>query len=127
MKLRIRGNTVRLRLTRSEVDDAGSGRDIVEETQFPGGTVLRYRFSSGPERGAALSVDADGAHSLTITVPLFESKSWAEDETKVGLSGAEPFRIDELEVLVEKDFTCVTPREGEEELDTFPNPNIAAS
>lgn len=27
-----------------------------------------------------------------------------------------------LSILLEKDFTCLTPRDGEEDADSFPNP-----
>ena len=35
--LRIRGNTLRLRLSRSEVDLVGQGKEVEESTSFPGG------------------------------------------------------------------------------------------
>jgi hypothetical protein len=28
-----------------------------------------------------------------------------------------------LQILVEKDFACLTPRKGEDDGDAFPNPN----
>ena len=73
-------------------------------------------------RGARLSSTAHG-QLMQISVPTDLAQNWARDETMVCLSGAEPFSVEALEVLIEKDFTCVTPRAGEEELDTFPNPN----
>ncbi len=43
MKLRIRGNSVRLRLKQGEVDQVAAGESIVEETHFPG-SVLTCRL-----------------------------------------------------------------------------------
>ncbi|MGH8167708.1 MAG: DUF7009 family protein [Woeseiaceae bacterium] len=36
--------------------------------------------------------------------------------------GAQPLDGDELSILVEKDFACLAPREGEDDSDKFPNP-----
>ena len=49
MKLRIRGDTVRLRLKRSEVERIAAGDSIAEQTHFPG-TVLTYRLEAGSGR-----------------------------------------------------------------------------
>ena len=123
MKLRIRDNTLRLRLTRSEVDRVGSGGSIEAETHFMGGSILRYTLSPAEQFGAVLNSEEAGSR-IAIEVPTESAKRWAEDETRVCLSGDEPFSAGPLEVLIEKDFTCVTPRTGEEELDTFPNPSL---
>ena len=48
--------------------------------------------------------------------------AWALTE-QVSMEG-EQFLDDggKLTILVEKDFTCLAPREGEDESDMFPNP-----
>jgi hypothetical protein len=43
MKLRIRGDNMRLRLKRGEVDQLAAGISIVEATHFPN-AVLTYRL-----------------------------------------------------------------------------------
>ena len=43
MKLRIRGDSIRLRLKRGEVDQITAGSSIVEETHFPN-SVFSYRL-----------------------------------------------------------------------------------
>ncbi len=43
MKLRIRGDSIRLRLKRAEVDQIAPGNSIAEETHFPG-SALTYRL-----------------------------------------------------------------------------------
>jgi len=43
MKLRIRGDSIRLRLKQGEVAQFAAGESIVEETHFPG-AVLTYRL-----------------------------------------------------------------------------------
>ncbi len=124
MKLRIRANTLRLRLTRAEVASIENGHTVAEETQFPDGSVMRYEMVPGAHDDAALTT-RDGALVLRVEVPADRARAWAGDETEVGLYGEEAHAVGPLAVLIEKDFTCLAPRAGEEELDTFPNPNAA--
>ncbi|HCD26613.1 MAG TPA: hypothetical protein DER02_03775, partial [Gammaproteobacteria bacterium] len=44
VKLRLRGNTLRLRLTVGEVAALGAGDEVTEATLFPDGSTLRYRL-----------------------------------------------------------------------------------
>ncbi|MEE2782669.1 MAG: hypothetical protein VYE04_04890 [Pseudomonadota bacterium] len=124
MKLRIRGNTVRLRLTRGEVDALEAGDVIEETTQFPDGSELCYCLVPGREEEASQHSNDQG-HTITIEVPRARAASWARSD-EVGYSGEDPFQVGPLAVLIEKDFSCITPREGEEDLDTYPNPNAAS-
>lgn len=122
MKLRIRGDAVRLRLARGEVDALGRGELIEEQTHFPDGSVLRYQLIPGRTQEAS-QISNDEGHTIRIEVPSMQAQKWAENTTRVGLTGEAPFSVGQLQILIEKDFTCVTPREGEQELDTFANPN----
>ncbi len=124
MKLRMRGNALRLRLTRSEVEHIGAGGSVVETTAFPDGTRLAYELSPG-SAFAAEQIPGDSGTTIRVTVPTDQAEHWAGSE-EVGLTGQEPFQVGPLQVLIEKDFTCITPREGEEEIDTYPNPNAVA-
>lgn len=124
MKLRLRGDTLRLRLTRSEVEQIGAGRSVEEQTRFPDGSSLTYRLVAGEQDQAGVA-SGDTGQVMTIEVAADAAARWAASEV-VGLHGDEPVQIGPLTVLIEKDFTCVTPRAGEEELDTYPNPNVAA-
>ena len=125
MKMRLRGSTLRLRLTRGEVDEIGAGDTIREETLFPGGQTLCYELAVGQSYGATLTTASD-VTVVRIHVPQAQARAWAQSD-EVGFAGEDPLAIDALEVLIEKDFTCITPRQGEEELDTFPNPNAMSA
>ena len=120
MKLRIRDNSLRLRLTRTEVDTLRDEGIVQARTAFPGGRELRYEVESSPASvspGAFLS-------SSTVTVRLPESavRAWANSE-QVSMEGEIQHTNGEvLKVLVEKDFACLAPREGEDESDMFPHP-----
>ncbi len=45
MKLRIRGNSLRLRVTRPELEQLASGRPVIERLTFGAGAQLRYELS----------------------------------------------------------------------------------
>ncbi|NIL94407.1 MAG: hypothetical protein GTO71_08205 [Woeseiaceae bacterium] len=120
MKLRIRDNSLRLRLTRTEVDTLRDEGIVQARTAFPGGRELRYEVESSPasvKPGAFLS-------NTTVTVRLPETavRAWASSD-QVSIEGElQHTNGDKLTILVEKDFACLAPREGEDESDMFPHP-----
>ncbi len=56
MKIRICGNSIRLRLKRAEVDQIAAGNSILEETHFPN-SVLTYRLDVSGDRVISASFD----------------------------------------------------------------------
>ena len=76
MKLRIRENTIRLRLKRAEVDQLASGKSIVEQTCFPD-SVLTYRLDVSSDGNFSASF-RDG--DLTISLPEAEVTQWAQND-----------------------------------------------
>ncbi len=122
MKLRIRGDSIRLRLKRGEVDQIAAGTSIVEETHFPD-SVLTYRLDVSENRYISASFDTG---SLVISLPKSSVLDWAgTDEVSLHaeqkLSGTGP-----LSLLIEKDFRCIEPghhRDCEDDEDTFPHPS----
>ena len=111
MKLRIKGDTIRLRLTQSEVTAVANGDVVVETTSLP--QPFAYALETSGERiGAAF---AEGR--MTVSIPRAVAARWAGTE-EVSLRGREGG----VEILVEKDFACLIPPEGEEDPDAFPNP-----
>jgi Family of unknown function (DUF7009) len=117
MKLRVLDDSLRLRLSRAEVDLLASDGAVEAATRFPGGGELAYRLEAGD--GFAASEDAG---VVTITVPDDEVAAWASDETQVGLYARLDNGAGMLQVIVEKDFHCLIPRPGIDPADFFPNP-----
>ena len=116
MKIRIRGNSVRLRLGQSEVRRLNDGAAVEEHTQF--GPSSRLVCSIAP--GDAFSATFD-AGQISIHVPRAILRNWATtDQVSIEAhqqsEGAPP-----LKVLIEKDFECSNPDESQ--ADAFPNPN----
>lgn len=124
MKLRIRGDSLRLRLTRSEVDAIGAAHSVSETMHLPDGSELGYTLAVGHSNNIDMRHE-QGRVELLVTVETVQADRWATSE-QVAYGGERPMQIGPVSVLIEKDFTCITPRSGEEESDTFPNPQAAS-
>ena len=121
MKLRIRGNTLRLRLSRNEVDSVGRGKEVGESTSFPGGGKLQYVLKQTPSETTVIKTNEGDDSWIKVLVDENKARQWAKSE-EVGLFGAEPLILGSFELLIEKDFACLNPRDGGEDSDSFPNP-----
>ncbi len=113
MKLRIRGDSIRLRLTKSEVADLRE-RGSVEESVRLTPTALTYRIerTKTPQTG----VTFDGSH-LVVTVPDAVAMDFCDSE-RVGFEQTNQG----IRVLVEKDWQCLAARD-EDDADAFPHPS----
>ena len=121
MKLRIKDNSVRLRLTRSEVDALRDSGIVASKIDFPGGRELCYRLESSPASVNPAAFLSDNA--VTVRLPEAAVLAWATTE-QVSLQGEQ--LLDDgamLRILVEKDFACLTQRESEDESDMYPHPD----
>jgi hypothetical protein len=121
LKLRIRGNSIRFRLTKPEVEAFGSVGNVKEVVDFgkQENSNFRYVLEKSSEQKLKITFE-NGA--LTVFVPEDVAGRWVNAED-VGFEGTDG----NLHVLVEKDFVCLKPREGEDESDNFPHPNIEES
>lgn len=126
MKLRIRGQTIRLRLKRGEVAQIAAGESILEETHFPG-SVLTYRLEASSTDEISANFDNG---SLVIKVPKSKVLVWANtDEVSLHEEQQLP-GMGVLSLLIEKDFSCLEPghhRDCEDDEDTFPHPRAQSA
>jgi len=126
MKLRIKGNSLRLRVTPSEIKcllRCGVIREQIQFTAIPNDR-LTYEVISSLSEPTATVVYRLG--NITVSVPEVQLKNWAESDvvgvyTEVALGEGQV-----LSVAIEKDFACLDLSDAENE-DTFPNPNLAAT
>lgn len=116
MKIRIKGDTIRLRLSQSEVDEIGKGKTVTETTHFPKST-FKYSLALH-DSDEPMSAQFDNAE-ICISVNRTIAKTWA-DSNQVGIISPSDAA---LNILIEKDFQCLTVRDGEDESDLFNNPN----
>ncbi|MGS2760642.1 DUF7009 family protein [Sinomicrobium sp. M5D2P9] len=119
MKIRIKGDSVRLRLTKTEISDLENRGFIEEQTRFGSG-VFRYRL----ERKQDIEDLAANFENNTVTVFIPAEYVTVLFETdKVGYENN--LRTDgenRLFLLVEKDFQCLD-RTLEDQSDMYINPN----
>ena len=112
MKLRIKSNSVRYRLTRTDVKQLAATGCLEEKVNF-GGQVLVYAIKLTDDATLAALFNNN-------TIILFVPKSMIselENTDRVGFennNGA-------LHLLVEKDFTCLD-NVAEDQSDNYPNP-----
>jgi hypothetical protein len=121
MKLRIKGNSVRIRLTKPEVDAFGRDGHIEEQTTFINGT-LSYVLQSYD--GDTMSATIFG-NKITMQIPAIFAKEWVETN-KVGYEYNQPLPDgNTLYLLLEKDFKCLDENITEDQSDSYDNPLIA--
>jgi len=120
MKLRIKGNTIRFRLTQSEVAQLRDGATLRDSTEFAPAQRLSWELAPVPAIPAIQAAFRDA--TVSVRLPASEVQSWAGSDT-VGIYG----QAGALEVSVEKDFRCLTRAGAPEEADAFPNPHEGAT
>jgi hypothetical protein len=119
MKLLLQGNSLRLRLSQSEVAQFSKTGFVEEGIQFGPGANFAYTLESMSSLSAPQAVFSNGW--LRIQVPGAEATQWACSD-RVSLSGEQALASGQrLALLIEKDFQCMHGGE-ERDLDAFPNP-----
>lgn len=122
MKLRIKGNSIRLRLSQTEVSTFQDKGEVKENVTFPSGELLSYTLKR--HDGSEFKAELLGGN-INILVPADKATIWFRDD-QVGMNSSVQITDNqELMILVEKDFACLAVRENEDESDNFPNPNLA--
>jgi hypothetical protein len=120
MKIRIKGNSIRYRLTKTEIDNFGKNGYLEERTDFPGSQSFYYRL----ERKENIDnlETSFSENRITLYVPVNLSDEWTttdivgyDHKMKMG-DGKELF------LLIEKDFICLD-HSLEDQSDNYPNPN----
>jgi len=127
MKLRIKGNSIRLRLGQSEVQRLAID-GIVEETTVFGPSrheCFAYAISASPEASGVNASFSD--RRLLIRVPSDMIHLWSTTD-QVGIQTLQRTgNEDGLQILIEKDFECIDGPPGESQEDAFPNPQLEAA
>jgi len=123
MKLRIRGPTLRLRLTQGEVQALLDDGVVEERVPFAAGVSLIYRLRRDTAAGEITATFRHGV--VEVLVPERNAREWCTTQLvtlaheQAGAGGA-------LRITLEKDFACLAPREGEDESDNFPHPEAGS-
>jgi hypothetical protein len=121
MKLRLKGNSLRLRVTRSEFARLQAGQRIEETVLFPANKDARLSYVLQVGSHSQPVHVAFALQQIVVSVSQGQLASWS-DEHQVGVYAS--LAVNEstnLEVAIEKDFACLDLSD-EDNKDTFANP-----
>ncbi|WP_018612584.1 DUF7009 family protein [Segetibacter koreensis] len=118
MKIRIKGNSVRVRLSKSEVELFAKEGYVEERTEFENSTLI-YAVKS--KHDGTMSADFTSGN-LTLFVPADLLKQWSSTDL-VGIDHNMLLNNGKyLYILLEKDFKCIDAAVTEDQSDYFENP-----
>ncbi|MGM9478166.1 DUF7009 family protein [Pedobacter sp. GSP4] len=117
MKIRIKGNFIRYRLTRSEVDGLAENKTLAETVDF-GSRKLIYSITCTADNNMSASFIGD---EINLKFPSVWLAEWQTTD-RVGYKAEDGT----LGILLEKDFTCLDQVE-EDQSDNYPNPLLNES
>jgi hypothetical protein len=121
MKLRIRGDSLRLRLSQGEVIRLRETGEVGDCIHF-GDRSLDYVLVSADVDAPRARFEGD---RIEVTLPRALAHGWASGDD-VGIEAEQQLASGTLRLLIEKDFRCLAPRAGEEDTDGFPHPGAGA-
>ncbi len=123
MKLRIRGDSIRVRLDRKDIEKLVKTGRIEDAVHFGPGRAFSYAVEARatPRERPEASYE-DGA--IIVRIDPSDVAGWLASD-RVGFENRQAVEGGTIRVLLEKDFACVDRPPGEED-DThaFPNPAL---
>jgi len=134
MKLRIRGNSIRLRLLRGEVEQFGATGRVTETIQFGAAPAAQLIYILQADSRAQQITTNFADNQITVTVPEAAARYWVESEM-ITLTSEQPIENGKqkdtdkngasgkvLKILIEKDFVCLDRKDDPDNADAFPHP-----
>jgi hypothetical protein len=112
MKLRIKSDSIRYRLTKTDVNDLAEAGYIDDKVNFAGQTLL-YAIQAKEDDVLTSTFENN---KITLFMPQ-SMISELKNTDKVGFENTTGV----LHLLVEKDFTCID-NAAEDQNDNYPNP-----
>lgn len=120
MKIRIKGNTIRYRLTKTEVAALSESGLLEEKTEFINNTLV---YAIRQTKNMDLCADFT-QNVITLYIPQTILQHWAASE-ETGIDSCMPLpNGDSLYLLLEKDFKCIDAGVDEDQSDYFENPHL---
>lgn len=120
MKLRINGNSIRIRLSRTEVERLGEDGYLEEHTEF-GGSTLAYALQSRQGISGLQAGFENG--KITMYIPAGLPTPWATNDIVGYNNTIQLGNGRQLYLLLEKDFKCIDNTMNEDQSDNYPNPH----
>lgn len=122
MKLRINGNSIRIRVTQAEFQafmDYGSVADILEIPEQP----ISYALEKCGEKEMNVSRLGD---SIRVGLPDDKVREWRSEDC-TGFTHIQNVGNKAIKIIVEKELKCPTPEDCKADPDAFPRPKNEAS
>lgn len=118
MKIRLRRNSIRLRLTKTEVESLSIKGSFSEKTTFPNNTLTYTIYAKEDLEFMHASFKEN---TISISIPKKDCLDWPTN-TKIGFQNTIKIGKDsDLSILVEKDFVCMDET-VEDQSNNYPNP-----
>ncbi|MGI8669475.1 MAG: DUF7009 family protein [Aridibacter sp.] len=125
MKLRLRENSIRLRLLQSEVNQLREIGSVSETITLGIKPTEQFIYA------LRISDDIKNVHAqmlnnhIEIFLPVTEAEFWMNNDEEVGIYAVQSITENlDLNVTVEKDFACPTRPADLDNGDVFPNPEL---
>ena len=119
MKLRIKGNSIRFRLTQSEVKIVEQTGLVKDQIKFSNSISLEYEIKAATGLEYVEATYSENKIILKVNESLI--RDWAHSDQVTISSSLDLSSNENLTILIEKDFKCLSPRD-EDESDMFPHP-----
>ncbi|MFK7807013.1 MAG: hypothetical protein AB8F74_04345 [Saprospiraceae bacterium] len=122
MKIRILGDSLRLRLSQTEVNDMLERGMVKHSIRFGPRSAQQLNYilqkATVPEVSASFN-----SNTISVLIPNDLADNWASSD-EISIERKMSIQKEEyLKILIEKDFKCLKERPGESESDLFPNPD----
>ena len=121
MKLRLKGNAIRLRLSQKDVATLAAEGLIEEQISFSKDITLCYRLEAKEE------IFKLGTSYAENIITVFIPKDFTNDWPGNNVAGTSAIHINEdgteIFILIEKDFKCLDDNR-EDQSDNFANPKL---
>ena len=125
MKLRIKGNSLRLRISRSEMASLIEIGNIQDTIQFAPAADAKLTYGLQHDSATQDIRVEYQPQRITVLLSTETAKRWAGSD-EVGIYGSSETGSGVLELMVEKDFACLDGNDPHDE-DAFPNPNAGSA
>jgi len=118
MKIRIQDNSIRLRISQSELNQLHLEGKIVGRLEFQNATAFEYVLEGSIKSEILTACFEKSQMIISIPIAFVEE---LKNTNRVGFQQDNNAEQGGLKILVEKDFKCLTSRDENEE-DLFDNP-----
>jgi hypothetical protein len=126
MKIRIQGDSLRIRTLRTEVARLLAGECLEETIHFAPESSAKFTYALKQDSSVSVLTVQHSMNRVAILIPVDQANAWGVTD-QVGIEGDISLGDNwSLSLLVEKDFACLD-RNGEEHQDTFPNPSAGTA